>query len=119
MTYNQFDVVKIPFPFTDKNADKKRPAVIISNPDYRLNNSHYILIMITSAKQSHWVDDINIENLENAGLPVPSKIRFKLFSLDERLVIGKLGRLSREDTTKVSNILSKYLPLKDKAYALA
>ncbi len=31
MTYKQFDVVVVPFPFTDKAATKKRPALILSD----------------------------------------------------------------------------------------
>ncbi len=31
MTYRQFDVVVVPFPFTNSSATKKRPALVISN----------------------------------------------------------------------------------------
>ena len=30
MTYRQFDVVVVPFPFTDVEASKRRPALILS-----------------------------------------------------------------------------------------
>ncbi len=112
MIYNQYDVIKVPFPFTDRESRKARPAAIISHPDYALNSNHYILIMITSGKQSRWVDDIQISDLESAGLPVPSKIRFKIFSLNERLIIGKLGELNDKDKIKLARVLSKYLSFK-------
>lgn len=105
--YDQFDIVKLPFPFTDKMAIKKRPALIISSPNYQLNNSHVILVMITSANHSAWKDDIKIRDLKLAGLSSPSVIRFKLFSLDEDLVINYLGRLSSDDTKSVSVVLEE------------
>ena len=48
MIYNQFDIVLVPFPFTDKNSSKKRPALILSNKDYQIKTNHLILTMITS-----------------------------------------------------------------------
>jgi len=36
-----------------------------------------------------------------AGLPAPSKVRFKLFTLDQRLVRGVLGRLAADDEARL------------------
>ena len=55
------------------------------------------MAMITSAKQSDWPLDTVITDIQSAGLPVASKIRLKLFTLDHRLVRRSLGRLSTED----------------------
>jgi len=98
VTYNQFDIVKVPFPFTDKLATKNRPALIISSA-HAFNNpiEHSVMAMITSAKQSDWPLDTVITDIQTAGLPVPSLIRLKLFTLDHRLIRGTLGELSRED----------------------
>lgn len=98
MTYNQFDIVKVPFPFTDKLATKNRPALIISSAD-AFNNQieHSVMAMITSAKQSDWPLDTVITDIQTAGLPVPSLIRLKLFTLDHRLIRGVLGQLSEKD----------------------
>jgi len=51
--------------------------------------------MITSADNPPWPQDCLIANLAAAGLPHPSRLRFKLFTLDNRLVRGGLGRLAR------------------------
>lgn len=50
--------VNVSFPFTDKAAVKKRPALVISTSEYQINYNHCILAMITSAKQTSWQDDI-------------------------------------------------------------
>jgi mRNA interferase MazF len=109
VTYNQFDIVKVPFPFTDKNANKKRPALVISSNDYQLNHNHYILAMITSAKNSVWVDDVEITDLEQAGLPAPSKVRFKIFSLESSIIIERLGRLDNTALALIQKNVKRYL----------
>ena len=109
MIYEQFDIVKVPFPFTDKDANKKRPALVLSKPSYCKDNDHYILAMITTAKQSSWQNDIEISDLQVAGLPSPSKVRFKIFSLDSRVIISRLGRLSGRNVRMVMEVIAGYL----------
>ncbi len=109
MIYDQFDIVKVPFPFTDRDASKKRPALVLSKPYYCEDNDHYMLAMITSAKQSSWPRDIDISDLQIAGLPGESKVRFKIFSLDSRVIMAKLGRLSDGDVEKVKEVMECYL----------
>jgi len=50
-----------------------------------------------------------ILDLESSGLPAPSKVRLKLFTLDLRLVRGTLGRLSARDESAVRAILADAL----------
>lgn len=109
VTYKQFDIVKVPFPFTDQDTTKKRPAVVLNQPNYQKLHQHCILGMITSAKNSSWPDDIPISHLEKAGLPSPSVIRFKIFTLDERFILGKLGTLSLKDKEGVQGKLKEYM----------
>ncbi|MCF7971394.1 MAG: type II toxin-antitoxin system PemK/MazF family toxin [Methylococcaceae bacterium] len=98
MTYNRFDIVKVPFPFTDPYATKNRPALIISVAEpFNARSEHSVMAMITSIKQADWPLDTVITDLDSAGLPVASKIRLKLFTLDHRLIRGTLGQLSAED----------------------
>ena len=46
------------------------------------------------------------------GLPVPSIIRFKLFTLDHRLIFGRLGKLSETDRHRVREKLKEILVLR-------
>ena len=66
--------------------------------------------MITSARQSAWPLDWPIEDLLAAGLPQPCVVRLKLFTLDERVVLGRLGALVAADRTAVAAQLAKLLP---------
>ncbi len=53
--------------------------------------------MVITAKHSNWYDDHSIIDLASAGLNTPSIIRQKLFTIDSRLVIKKIGTLNKED----------------------
>jgi len=60
-----------------------------------------------SARQSSWPLDWPIEDLQAAGLPQPCVVRLKLFTLDERLVLGPLGALADGDRAAVIAQLAK------------
>lgn len=109
MIYNRYDVIKVPFPFTDKDYTKRRPALVISSEKYQTNFKHCILCMITTAKHSKWIDDVIIQNLSITGLSTPSKIRLKIFSLDEKLILGKLGKIDNQDISILSAKMKEYL----------
>ncbi|MCX8115560.1 MAG: type II toxin-antitoxin system PemK/MazF family toxin [Burkholderiales bacterium] len=110
MTFERFAVVRVPFPFTDRAAAKKRPALVLSDAR-RFNRpaGHSVLAMITSASNPPWPLDCPIADLASAGLPAPSKVRFKLFTLDHRLILGELGRLADADRKAVQAALLRLL----------
>jgi mRNA interferase MazF len=110
VTYKIFDVVVVPFPFTDQNTDKKRPALVLSAHD-AFNNltESCVLAMITSAKNPDWPLDAAIGSIKKAGLPAPSKVRMKLFTLDSRLIIKKIGGLSAKDQKAVQKSLQELM----------
>ena len=112
MTFEAFDVVVVPFPFTDKTTTKRRPALVLSEAKaFNQRTAHCVLAMITSAKNSDWPLDVEIEDLDAAGLPSASIVRMKLFTLDDQLVIRKAGALAQKDRKVVSQALHKLLPL--------
>ena len=97
-TYDAFEVVIVPFPFTDIFNRKRRPALVLSSFDAFGNIArHSVMVMITSAQHKPWPLDVPIQNFESAGLPKPSIIRMKFFTLDHRLIIKKCGSLSPKD----------------------
>ena len=113
MSFEQFDVVVVPFPFTDRTTSKRRPALVLSNADnFNQNVGQSVLAMITSAKNSDWPLDAEITDLDSAGLPSASIVRMKLFTLDDQLIIRKAGALSTRDQKKFSNSLKDLIPLK-------
>ncbi len=97
MTFDAGDVVSVPFPFTDRASSKRRPALVVSIKPFNDGHKHLILAMVTSAKNAPWPSDVAIVDLKSAGLSSPSVMRMKLFTLDERLIVSVVGRLSQSD----------------------
>ena len=106
----ELSVVSVPFPFTDRAKAKRRPALILSSAS-EFNNviGHSIMAMITSSKNSAWPLDVEIQDLKQAGLPSSSVVRMKLFTIDHRLVVTVLGRLSQQDSAAVRSSIQKLL----------
>ena len=53
--------------------------------------------------------DTNLSSNTKSGLPAPSVVRMKLFTLDHRLVLSTIGVLSPEDQQAVRKTLSRLL----------
>jgi mRNA interferase MazF len=110
VTYDALDVVVVPFPFTDRRATKRRPAVVLSGAKaFNEPAGHLLLAMITSAENSPWPLDVPVTDGASAGLTAPSVVRMKLFTLDSRLVLQKVGKLARIDKQAVAEALSRLL----------
>lgn len=100
MIYDRFDVVKVPFPFTDKQSTKVRPALVLSNNEFNQSVGKTIFAMITSSTRVNWLHDTVITDLCGAGLTVPSRVRMKIFTIDNGFILKRLGRLSVDDATE-------------------
>ncbi len=101
MTFEAFDVAVVPFPFTDRDTSKRRPALVVSNR--RFNEAHpvAVLAMITSAANAGWPSDVRLTDLAGAGLGAASVVRMKLFTLDLALIHGRIGTLGGRDRKAV------------------
>ena len=110
MAYKPFEAVVVPFPFADRNADRRRPALILSD-DIKFNqpSGQAVLAMITSQKNPDWPLDTMITGIRPTGLTAPSKIRMKLFTLDSRLIVKKIGTLTDSDKKAVGKALQSLL----------
>ena len=106
----RFVVVRVPFPFTDRAVQRRRPALVISHPSFQRGSAHLLLAMITTARNSSWPLDWLIQDLGPAGLKQPCCVRLKLFTLDERLILGQLGQLAAIDLRGVQANLRQLIP---------
>lgn len=110
MIYEPFDVVVVPFPFTDTNASKNRPAVVLSsNKNFGQATGHSVMAMITSARNAPWQLDSTMSDWHKAGLPHASVIRMKFFTLDNRFITRKIGALSPKDQADLRKKISLVL----------
>jgi len=102
--FDRWDVVVVPFPFSEKGGRKRRPALVLSNREFN-RAGHAVLAMITTKGHDPWPGDCEITDLEAAGLPRPCIVRMKLFTLDNRLIQRRIGELSEADHKRVQRSL--------------
>lgn len=84
--------------------------------DYATFNAkigHSVMAMITSEKNAPWPLDVKIGDLKQAGLPAPSVVRMKLFTLDHRFVVARVGALVDSDRMGVEASLRALLGEKE------
>jgi mRNA interferase MazF len=105
------DVAVVPFPFTDAARSKTRPALALSTRAANAASGQTVFAMITTAAGSHWPSDAALSDLPSCGLSHPSVVRFKLFTLDNRLIARRLGALSATDKTAIRRALRALLGL--------
>lgn len=112
-TFDQGDVVLIPFPFTDLSTVKQRPAMIISSASF--NNSHgdVIAIAITSQIPKAIAEEdylLSQEEMELARLPKPSIIKTaKIVTINKVLIRKRLGSLPATTIDKIKTQLQNLL----------
>lgn len=97
MIFERFDVVVVSFPFVDAPKSKPRPALVLSISAFNRANRHTVLAMITRATHTRWPSDHVIVDLGSAGLRHASVVRWKLFTLDNRIMQRRIGTLGQND----------------------
>jgi mRNA interferase MazF len=106
-----WDVVVVPFPFTDSPEAKRRPAVVLSAR--RFNQSgHSVMCMVTTSRSARWPGDIELPLRESGaiGLPEQSIIRtMKIFTLDNRIILRKIGTLGEDLRDTALRLLHTHL----------
>jgi len=101
--FSTFDVVIVPFPYADRLAEKRRPAIVVSTAEITRKYGLAWLAMVTSADNRTWECDIAVSDLKSAGLPAPSLVRpAKIATVDAARVLRRIGRLSTKDSRALS-----------------
>lgn len=100
--FDPFDIVVVPFPYADRLAEKRRPALVISNRKLAAHGLIWVA-MITSADNEAWSSDIAIGDLKRAGLPAPSVVRVaKIACIEPGRIDRRIGRLDKP-TARLAN----------------
>lgn len=107
--FDAFDVVVVPFPYADRLAEKRRPALVISNRKLAVHGLVWVA-MITSAGNEAWPDDVAITDLARAGLPAPSVVRpAKIACIEPARIDRRIGRLDKAAARTVGQRLRGFL----------
>ncbi|WP_296517745.1 type II toxin-antitoxin system PemK/MazF family toxin [Rhodopseudomonas sp.] len=107
--FDPFDIVVVPFPYADRLAEKRRPALVISNRKLVPFGVIWVA-MITSADNAPWPCDIAVDDLVRAGLPAPSVIRVaKIACIEPSRIERRAGKLDKVTARAVTQKLRGFL----------
>lgn len=93
--FEQGDVIRVPFPYTDRDTRQHRPALVVSRGNVGDDGALLWVVMITSAENRRWDGDVPIGVGKETGLPVPSVVRPVKIATIEAEHAGRLGRAPR------------------------
>lgn len=103
MTCSRNDVVLLPIPFTDLTSRKVRPAIVIGR-----NGVDLFLVPISSVLSN---TDFLLNEWRTAGLNVASGVKGQISTVEDRLVVKIVGRLSTPDAQALDAALRNWLRL--------
>ncbi|MGH7018009.1 MAG: type II toxin-antitoxin system PemK/MazF family toxin [Caulobacteraceae bacterium] len=108
-TFRPGDVVRVPFPYTDRSTRQHRPALVVSDGEIGDGGGLLWVVMITSAENRPWAGDVEIDDLNAAGLPASSIVRPCKIATIETRHAEPLGRIAPGLTAKVGEAIAGLL----------
>jgi mRNA interferase MazF len=108
-TFEPRDVVKVPFPFTDRPVRERRPALIIASGSLQSDHGLLWVLMITSQAHRGWPGDVPVSELLSSGLPAPSVVRTAKIATMEAKEAERIGILPKKDWLVVQKHLNTNL----------
>ena len=104
---SECSIVLIRFPFSDLHSSKVRPAIVLSNDKYNRRYEDFVAVPLTSnLTLKDYAILITSEELESGKLIVDSKVKVdRIFSVSQRLVRMKIGRIRPDVHEKITRML--------------
>src|ERR1700676_671111 len=113
MAFEPWDIVKVPFPYTDRPVRQNRPALVIAAGELQAAHDLLWLAMITSAANRGWSGDVAVSDLRVAGLPAASIVRPAKIATIDAGDAQRLGILPETDRAAVRTYLNERLAALD------
>ncbi len=107
--FEVWDIVKVPFPYTDRPVRQRRPALVVAAGALEAAHGLLWLVMVTSAANRGWPGDLLVSDVATAGLPIPSIIRPAKIATIEARDAEPLGKLPPRDRRAVRHYLRERL----------
>ena len=100
-----WDLVKVPFPYTNRPVQQRRPALVVAVPKAPGAPALLWVLMVTSAANRGWPGDVAISDLKMAGLPAASVLRSAKIATIEAQDAERIGSLPVADRMQVATAL--------------
>ena len=110
MPFEFGDVILVRFPFTNLAADKQRPAVVVSSSAYNASKPDVVVLAITSQiRLAARLGEVWIDEWQLANLLKPSVIKPVFATLEQSLIIRRLGTLQSQDQSSLRNAIAEVI----------
>ncbi|MCC5885028.1 MAG: type II toxin-antitoxin system PemK/MazF family toxin [Gammaproteobacteria bacterium] len=109
MNYSFGQVVLVGFPFTNLQAAKQRPAVIIHSDTYQSRPDVILMAITSQIREPLATGEALLQDWQIAGLVKPSVLKPLIATLEKDRIVKKLGQLSTADQKQLSDILDSVL----------
>ena len=106
--YLKNDIVLVRYPFSDLSNSKVRPAVIVSTAS---TSQDVIIVPLTSKTTRLLSGEFVLLDWLKEGLNVPTAAKRGLYTVEKKLVIKVIGKLSKADAQKLESSLRSWLGL--------
>jgi len=111
MTSKPGELVGIPFPYSDLTAKKRRPVLVVTNPDSR---GDFMGLQVTSVFTEEMAVAIDNKSMATGHLPKPSWIRCdKVFTLSDSIIVKNYGSLDKDVLQEVMKRVCNHLGCND------
>ena len=109
MQVNQKEVVLLPYPFSNLESTKVRPALVVSNNHFNKKSDDCIMAPLTTIiKSEPYSIVIEQETMSSGKLLKPSRIRAdKIFCVEKNLITMKIGKLKDSSFEKIKEEIFK------------
>lgn len=104
----KWDIILVPFPFTDLSSAKRRPALVVSPDVYNAGKDAVIAYITSQTSILPRLGDYDLQKWKEADLPKPSKVRMKFATIDKSIVIKTIGKLEKADAEEIEKILLSF-----------
>lgn len=111
MNVTQKEIVLLPYPFSNLEGSKVRPALVVSNNHFNRKSADCIMVPLTTViKNEPYSVIIEQENLRSGKLLRPSRIKAdKIFTVEKELIVMKIGTLNEDTFDDVKTEIMKVL----------
>jgi mRNA interferase MazF len=109
MQVNQKELVLLPYPFSNFEGTKVRPALVVSKEDFNKKSADCLMVPLTSViKDEPYSVIIDNKDLLSGEIARQSRIRAdKIFCVEKSLVSMKIGKINDKTFEKVKSEIFK------------